>query len=149
MNGLCNVSVSIDLRENRFFCIESTPSNFQKFGYNEHPLKTNNFLCIFVLAVSGSIATGKGLLSPNEREKQECISVRCVLPAHYRMGVSVSVRGFSLRETPPTDPPGKKPPWTETPSRDRDPPKTETETSPRGQTDACENITFAIFVCGR
>ena len=119
MNGLCNVSVSISLRESRYFCIESTLSNFQKFGYNEHPLKTNNFLCIFVLVVSGSIATGKGLLSPNEREKQECIPVRCVLPAHYRMGVSVSVRGFSVTETPPTDPPGKRSPWTETPLRQR------------------------------
>ena len=45
--------------------------------------------------------------------EQECISVGCVLPARYCMGVS-------LIETPPPtetprDPPDREPPWTEIP----------------------------------
>ena len=52
--------------------------------------------------------------------------------------------------------PGQRPPWTETPILNRDPtdrdPRTETplDRDPkRGQTNTCENITFANFVCGR
>ena len=76
--------------------------------------------------------------------KQELIPVGCVLPARYRRGGSVR-GGVSLTETPldrdpfDRDPPGQRPPWTEA----------ETPPPPRGQTDTCENITFANFVCGR
>ena len=84
-----------------------------------------------------------------QQTKQECIPVGCVPPTLYILG------GVS-----DTDPPGQRPPWTETPcdrdlpwtetpvtetplgqnpSPDRIPPLTETNLLP-GQTDACENI---------
>ena len=94
----------------------------------------------------------------------ECIPVRCLPSALYGTGGSLS-RGVSLTETPSR----QRPPWTETlpwteTTLDRDPP-TETprqrpspwiETPPDrdrefppppcGQTETCENITFANFV---
>ena len=113
-------------------------------------------------------ATARAL---NITEDPERIPVRCVPPAHYSTG---GCPGVFLTETPRTENP-----WTETPPDrdpcildrdplDRDPldripgqrplgqgptktetPKTETETLPCEQTNTCENITFATFVCGR
>ena len=63
----------------------------------------------------------KSLLYRNEHTlKQECIPVGCVPPALYCMGGS----------------PWQRPPWTRIPPL-------------RGQTNTCENITFANFVCRR
>ena len=36
----------------RCHCIKIIDSNVKKFGYNEHPLVTSGFLCIFLLIVS-------------------------------------------------------------------------------------------------
>ena len=50
-------------------------------------------------------------------------------------------RGILVRHPPVRDPPGQRPPDRDPLDRDQD--------APCGQTDTCENITFANFVCGR
>ena len=54
-------------------------------------------------------------------------------------------------QTPWTDPPGQRHPCGQKPPLDRDPLWTETPWTefPSGQTNSCENLTFANFVCGR
>ena len=70
--------------------------------------------------------------------KQECIPVGCVLTACYRAG------GLHDKDPPDRDPRGQRPP----PILDRDLPPPG-QRPPCGQTNTCENIIFANFVCER
>ena len=87
--------------------------------------------------------------------KQKCIPVGCVPPTCYCMGglCQGGVPPWTetlWRETPlwtETHPPDR-PPYGQRrpPDRERDAPLP--HHPPHGQTDSCENITFANFVCG-
>ena len=81
--------------------------------------------------------------------EQECIPVGCVLPALDLTRPSYWTETPHQTETPPPDrdPLDRDPPWIETPHQ-TETPQTEIPL-PRGQTNTCENITFANFVCER
>ena len=102
--------------------------------------------------------------------EQECIPVGCILPTHYCTGGYPWQRPPMDRDPLYRDPrtettPGHRPFQAETPQAeipldrdppgqretpwDRDPPSRDRDRDmPCGQTDTCENITFANFVCG-
>ena len=97
--------------------------------------------------------------------EQECFQVGDVPPALYRGGIPDRDPPSGQRVPPDRDPlpheqrphppfwtkspPDVDPTWTETPSPMDTDPTLDRDTPPRGQTNTCENITFANFVCGR